>query len=130
MVPRVSATAYGMTELNGLKGTIIDLSDSSIPASDVNTFTVDIDSSGFTAFSFPLTGNYPFTPAQVIPVGEDTAAALAFNQNVLSDSIVNTAYLGMVLKGGAGLPGGADNDVVYWVAGKSSNVDNEPVTNP
>lgn len=116
--------AYGMKEINGLQGTILAIN------TTTNTITVNIDTTAFTAFVFPLDAAYPFSPAQVIPVGANTAVAIANNQNVISDSIVNTAYLGIQLMGGASLPGGAANDVVYWVAGKSSNVDNQLVTNP
>lgn len=66
IVSFVVPSVFGMTQLNGLQGkiTAINLT--------TNTITVDIDSSGFTAFAFPTSAVAAngFTPAQVIPVGE------------------------------------------------------------
>ena len=114
----VVPAAYGMVEMNGLLATIIAIN----TGATANTITLDIDSSAFTAFAWPLTGATPFSPAEVVPVGEDTAAALALGVDILSDATVNDAYIGMTLTGGASCPGGADNDVIYWVAGKSFSV--------
>jgi hypothetical protein len=66
----------------------------------------------------------PFTPAEVVPVGEDTGTALASNLNILADATVNTGYIGLQLATGANLPAGIANQTVYWVAGKSFLVDN------
>lgn len=111
---------YGMTELDGLQGSIVDINKTN------NTITVDIDTTGFTAFAFPLTADAGFTPAQVIPIGENTATALNAipSANILDDATYNTGYLGIQLKAGAGSPAGVNNDVIYWVAGKSFSVDN------
>lgn len=113
---------FGMSEMDGLQGSIVAVDTTTTSG---NTITVDIDSSAFTAFAFPLTADVPFSPAIVVPVGEDTAEALAANQDILSDATINTAYIGMQLAGGANNPGGANNDVMYWVAGKSFSVDNQ-----
>ena len=124
IVPRVTATTFGMTELNGLEGTIIAVGDTDVLGL-TNTIRVDVDVSAFTAFAWPLTASGgAFTPAQVVPLGEDTAEALLRNVNILGDSTVNTAYLGIQLQAGANSPAGVANDVVYWVAGKSFSVDN------
>jgi len=109
--------AYGMIELDGLSG--------AITAVTSDTFTVNIDSSGFTAFTFPLVASYPFDFAQVIPLGEDTAEALSNSVNILGDATVNTGYIGMELTAGTNAPAGASSDVIYWVAGKSFSVDNQ-----
>lgn len=98
-----------------------------------NNIVVDIDVSGLGAWNtfgaggnqgYPASTQVPFTPAQVVPVGEDTAAALDLNANILDDATVNTAYLGMQLGAGVDGPAGQANDVIYWVAGKSFSVDN------
>lgn len=104
---------YGMQEINGLLGTIVDVT----PAT--NSITVDIDSSGFTAFTFPLTAAVPFTPAQVVPVGEAAQEPYA---NLLDDATLNVSFIGMHLAAGEDSPAGQDGDVVYWVAGKSFSV--------
>lgn len=117
-IPQVTATAFGMTPLNNVNATVLAVSTAN------NTITVDVNTTAFPAFVFPLNADLPFTYAQVVPVGEDTAAALAANTNILGDAVVNTAILGMILAGGATGPGGAAADVMYWVAGKSFSVNN------
>lgn len=101
--------AYGMVEMNNLRGTITAIN------TTTNTITVDINSSAFTAFAFPLTAAVPFTHAMVVPVGE-------FNNLILSTATYNTTYIGIALPTGAKAPAGVANDVVFWVAGKSFNV--------
>lgn len=123
VVPSVqgSTVYYGMTELNGVQATIV-----AVGAADAdgitNTITVDVDTTAFTAFAFPLTASGASTFAQVVPVGENTAQALSSSVNILGDATINQAYIGMKLPGGANSPGGAVSNVMYWVAGKSFNV--------
>lgn len=112
--------AYGMTQINGLVGNILAVN----TATTVNTFTVDIDSSAFTAFTFPLAAASPFSPAEVVPVGEDTATGIAYGQDILADSTENVSLIGMHLTGGLSCPAGANSDVMFWAAGKSFSVDN------
>lgn len=109
----------GTVELNGQYGTILAINTAT------NTLTVDIDSSAYTAFTFPLTTGVPFTPAQVVPGGEDTAEALALGVDILGDATENRAILGMKLGAGITSPAGSSNDVIYWIAGKSFSVDNQ-----
>jgi hypothetical protein len=122
IVPSVagSAVSYGMTEMNNLQGTIlaIDLVN--------NTITVDIDSSGFTAFAFPTTALAAsgFTPAQVVPIGQNTAESLDAGVDILTDATVNEALVGIQLIAGAFSPAGQAADVIYWVAGKSFSISN------
>lgn len=122
LVRMVVPAAYGMIEMNGIQATIVAIDTTTTSG---NTITIDVDSSAFTTFAFPLTADVPFTPAEVVPMGEDTAEALALSQDILSDATLNTAYIGMKLAGGANCPGGAASDVMYWVAGKSFSVDNQ-----
>lgn len=124
IVPVVTATAFGMSELNGLEGTIVAVGQADADGV-TNTITVDIDTSGFTAFAFPLTTDPGFTPAQIVPVGDNTAESLLLNANILADATVNTGYIGIQLQAGTGSPAGAIGDVIYWVAGKSFSVDNQ-----
>lgn len=87
-----------------------------------NTITVNVNTTGFGTFAFPTALAVPFTPAQVVPFGEDTATALSQVPPLssLEDATVNTGFLGMTLSAGALLPAGVAADVVYWVAGKST----------
>lgn len=107
----------GMIQIEGLSG--------SITAVTASTFTVDIDSTTFTAFAFPLTGAIPVNVPQAVPLGEDTAVALAAGVDILTDATRNTAFLGMILGTGITSPAGSNNDVIYWRAGKSFSVDNQ-----
>lgn len=75
----------GMTEINDLIGEITAVSTAN------NTITVNIDSSGFTAFSFPTsaTAAAGYTPAQVVPLGDAG--------NVLTGATDNQATLQMLI---------------------------------
>lgn len=117
----VVPAAFGMVEMDGLLGTITAIDTTTTTG---NTITVNIDSSSFTTFAFPVTGSYPFTFAEVVPVGEDTAHALTSGVDILTDATINTGYIGIILAAGANSPAGQVNDVIYWVAGKSFSVTN------
>jgi len=121
LIRMVVPAAYGMVEMNGLQATIVDVNEDPDAG---NTITIDVDSTSFTVFAFPVTADVPFSPAETVPMGEDTAFALADGVDILSDATLNTGYIGMVLGGGASCPGGADGNEMYWVAGKSFSVDN------
>lgn len=107
--------AFGMVEADGLLGTITAIN------TTTNSITLDIDSSAFTAFSFPLTASVPYSPAIVVPVGEAASEAYA---NLLDDATDNVSFLGMKLAAGANSPAGAADDVIYWTAGSSYSVSN------
>ena len=120
VVPTVTAVAFGMTQLDGLQGTILAVGVTD--GTSTNTIVVDIDVSGFTAFAWPLTANPRCTPPQVIPVGDNTAVSLIAGADILSDATINTAQTGMLLKPGLLSPAGTAADGIFWVAGKSVNV--------
>lgn len=116
----VLPSAFGMTELDGLQGTI-----TAIGAADAdgftNTITVDIDTSAFTAFAWPAASSSPLNFAQVVPVGE---AATSPYENTLDDATDNQSLIGMKLAAGTDSPAGSTSDVIYWRAGKSFSVSN------
>jgi hypothetical protein len=102
-----------------------------------NTITIDADTTGFGTFlSVWQAIGGAYTPAEVIPVGEDTSYAQTSlsqqtpqvngvqingtNTGILADSTVNTGFYGMILAAGANAPAGVANDVIFWKAGKSS----------
>lgn len=119
-----SAANYGMTEIDGLVGNIVDTGQADTDGR-TNTITVDIDTSAFTAFAFPVSDQAPFTPATISPVGEDSGVVLDKGVSPLQGATRNTALIGMRLAAGNDSPAGANNDEVYWVAGKSFSVDNQ-----
>lgn len=96
----------GMVEMNGLEGTVTYVS--------AATFSIDIDSTAFSAYTFPLPAALPIERAQVIPYGITPSTT-----TLLTDATLNQSYLGMILGAGAGSPAGQNNDVIYWMAGKS-----------
>ena len=117
----VPSAANAIVQLNNLQGTVIAVNTAT------NTFTVDIDSSAFTPFVFPGAAASPYTPAHCMAF----ASPASRNLSLLDDATRNEAAIGIRLPGGAGLPGGSANDVMYWVAGKSDqNFDTLPTINP
>lgn len=120
-VRMIVPAVYGMTQMNGLQATIVAVNTTTTSG---NTITLNIDSSAFTAFAFPLSAVVPFTPAEVVPFGEDTAEAESLGVNILSDATLNTAQIGMSLSAGAGGPAGQAADVIYWTAGTAFSVSN------
>ena len=113
-VKLIVPAAYGMIEADGLTGMITAIN------TTTNTITLDIDSSTFTAFAFPATTDVPFSPAMVIPFGEDVTYP-----NLSDDSVNNTGVMGIKLASGVVSPAGSASDVIYWTAGKSFSVTNE-----
>jgi hypothetical protein len=112
--------AYGMTQLDNLQGTITAISTAN------NTVTVDINSSAFTAFAFPLTAAAPFTQALMMPIGE--CVEVIAGKIPMDDATYNTGYIGFKLGTSAtaavalASPGGTTDDAIKWMAGKSFNL--------
>lgn len=84
--------AFGMTQINGQLGTVTAINTTN------NTITVNIDSSGYTAFAFPTSAVAAagVTFAQVVPVGE--AAVNSVSQpygNLLDDATDNVSFTGI-----------------------------------
>ena len=111
---------------------------------DAYNFTINIDTSAFTAFTWPTIAQQPSSFPAYEPIGEDTAQSLininaqtplyqglqVYNSNVglLADSTVNTGFLGMVLgTGGNGLelttPILGPSGSVAWTAGNVATGD-------
>jgi hypothetical protein len=109
----VVPAAFDMVQLNGLEGeiTAINVSD----GASTNTITVDINSSAFTAFAWPLTTDGEFTPAQVIPAGKATDYA----SKDVDVATYNTATMGVILAAGVNSPAGVANDVLYYTITKN-----------
>ncbi len=140
-IPSVS----GMVQLNGNSDNNYQPAVVMTVVDDYN-FTINIDTTGFTAFTWPTIAQQPSSFPVVVPFGEDTATGLTgvapqvpavggiqipnTNTGILADSTVNTGFLGMLLGTGGtalglnatvtGPAGTAAADVVYWVAGKST----------
>lgn len=109
---------FGMTQMNGLTGTITVLSSTNY------TMTVDIDSTAFTTFAFPASASLTAQRfATISPAGQSTQ----FNPVTLVQTGYDfnkapfhtgqfTPY--MFLAGGASSPAGANTDVINWMSYK------------
>jgi hypothetical protein len=86
---------FGMSQINGQQGTVTSLTDT--------TFSVNINSSSYTAFAFPASGAAPFTFAEVVPV---------------SGPFNNSSFQGIVL---GSTVCGAASDVIQWIAEFADN---------
>lgn len=140
-IPAVS----GMIQLNPTPANNYQYATVVTVVDDYN-FTIDINTTTYTAFTFPTIAQQPSSFPEMHPVGENTALALSSvtaqvptvgglqipntNTGILADSTVNTLFQGMILgTGGNGASLGAAitgpagtvaADVMYWVAGKST----------
>jgi len=104
---------YGMTQADGLVGEVTAVDTTN------NTITLDIDSSAFDAFAFPISAVAAggVTPAHIVPFG--TVA------NGVDQALVNQDQIVMKLGAGADGPAGSSSDVIYWRAWKAGFVNNE-----
>ena len=107
----VNYAPYGMLELDGLVATVV-----SVPST--STVTIDIDTTGFTAFAFP-------TATQVIA---SIVAKESYNWASVVPLIDNNTIAMVLLTGNAAAaadfaqnPAGTSGDVMFWEAGKSWN---------
>lgn len=111
--------SFGMVEMNQLTGTITAVSAANY------TVTVDIDSTAFTTFAFPLTTASP--TAQLFATYSPAGSKTSFDPITLVQTGYEfqktpfhtgqfTPY--MFLAGGAQSPAGAASDVINWMAYK------------
>lgn len=112
----VVPAAFGMIEINGLLGVI-----TAVTTGATNTITVNIDSTGFTAFAFPTSAVAAagVTFAQVVPVGE--AAINSVSQpygNLLDDATRNVSVTGVIV--GATVQTTAK--LYQWIAFKGTSI--------
>jgi len=113
-------SSFGMIQLDGLTGTITALSSADY------TMTVDIDSSAFTTFAFPLTTLSP--TARLFATLAPAGASTQYNPNTMVQTGYNftlqpfhTGQFTPFMRlggGGAGNATGAENDVINWLAYK------------
>jgi hypothetical protein len=137
--PGGSAVWGDYAQLDGVVATVVALNSARAGnepnnGGTANNIELDIDTSSYAAWNtfgaggnegYPASTLVPFTPAQVIPVGQNTAQSLALNADILAAATRNDAYLGLKLAAGADAPAGQVGEVVYWWAGKADYVDND-----
>ncbi len=119
-------SSFGMTQMDQLTGTVVAVNAASASGSiAAYNLTVDIDSTAFTTFAFPITTLSPTSRlfATLSPAG----SATTFNPNTLVQTGYEfqktpfhtgqfTPYI--FLAGGAQSPAGANLDVINWMAYK------------
>jgi hypothetical protein len=104
----------GMTELNGTGGIYPTYT---VTVINAYQFSIGVDTTAYTAFYFALPGDVPFTPAEMIPVGNYPSST-----GSLTDATIDQSFSGVTLAGGALCPAGENAEVIYWIAGKSFNI--------
>jgi hypothetical protein len=112
-------SSFGMTQMDGLTGTITALSSTNY------TMTVDIDSTAFTAFAFPASTASPTAVlfATVAPAGASTKQNQTTGVYTGYNFTTQPFHTGqitpyMFLAAGANSPAGATSDVIVWQAYK------------
>ena len=102
----------GMTQLNGHLVTVTVV--------NASTFSINVDTTNYTAFAFPTAAIAPCQYAEMVPVG----IAMAYN-TAITAAFKNNEFIGMRLGydiTAAGLaPAGIAGHTMYWIAGNSSN---------
>ena len=125
----------GMQELNGKVVVITQVYVAGVETP--NTFTIDIDTTNFTPFVFPLPAAVPFQHAEAVALGGLTGVnsllsnldnnGLPYQSQSVIAATRNEGFRGMILSsaGATGIlwaPAGTNGDSVFWVAGKSINI--------
>lgn len=117
-------SSFGMVEINNLTGTIVAVN-AVAAANNIGAYniTVNINSSAFTTFTFPASALSPTTRlfATLAPAGASTqqnATTGVFTGYDFTLQPFRTANFTpcMVVGGGAASAGGANNDVINWMA--------------
>lgn len=104
-----------MTEINGQLVTVTVLT--------ASTFSINVDTTGYSAFVFPTAALIvnPVNYAEMVPVG----VAMAYN-TITTTAADHKDYMGIKLGydvAGTGMaPAGIAGHTMYWIAGKSVNV--------
>jgi len=121
--------SFGMKEMNGLTGTITAVN--AVAASgNIGAYnvTVNIDSTAFTTFAFPITSLSPTARlfATLAPAGSQTSyfplTGVQWGYEFTKSPFHTGAFTPyMFLSGGAQSPAGASGDVINWVAYKLEN---------
>ncbi len=121
--------SFGMKEMNQLTGKIVAVNAASASGSiGAYNLTIDIDSSAFTTFAFPLSAGSPTARlfATLSPAGASTQFDPVTLVQTGYDFVKQPFHTGqftpyMFLAGGANSPAGANADVINWMAYKLEN---------
>lgn len=121
---------FGMGELDGKVAKVVAISSAN------NTVTIDLDTSGYTAFAFPASGSGPFRFPVCCNAGQQGFLNVNYNPNNKANGPQYWGYDAdlafqsgqfypyMLLGAGADSPAGSTNDVIYWQAFKADRNQN------
>jgi len=106
---------WGMPQINGLLGTITAIG--TAVSTSTNTITVNIDSTGFTAFAWPTSAvsALGIGVPEVVPVGEAATVPYA---NLLDDATRNISYSGVIVGTGVQTTG----KIYQWIARRGQSI--------
>ena len=118
--------SFGMTQINQLTGTITAVNAGSVTGNvGAYNVTVAIDTTAFTAFTFPLTGTSPTSQlfATFAPAGSQTSqdpSTLVYTGYEFTKTPFHSGQFVpyLFLSGGAASPAGAASDVINWMSYK------------
>ena len=100
---------FGMSQANRIQAKIVNAT--------ATTLTLDMNSSGFTAFAYPTVAQYPVNFPQIVPIGSGPTGLPA--QSLLDDQTDNVGFQGITL--GTAVCGAA-SDVLDWVAYRDDSI--------
>ena len=102
---------FGMIQIDGLTGEVLSVVEAT------NTYTIDLDSTSFSAFSWPASSAVPMELPHINSVGT--------NSTSVEGATKNTAFIGIGLGAGIDGPAGSTGDLILWKATKSSLITTE-----
>jgi hypothetical protein len=123
--------AFGMTQANFMTGVISAVSANQITlggaaAGTGGGFGVQngLNTTGFTAFSWPAVTGVPFTPAYIVPIGSGPYPNSLgyYNNDTIDDATINTAFQGFTIgtnilqTASSSVIGVTASDVLSWTA--------------
>lgn len=123
----VVPSKFAMTQANGLTAVVSAVSANQITLAGANgSFGVfnGLDSSAFTAFSWPAATGVPYSPALVIPIGSGPYPNTLnqYNDDTIQDQTLNSAFNGFIIGTNIlktstnAVIGSTASDVYVWTA--------------
>jgi hypothetical protein len=121
--------AFGMTQANfttavisAVSGNQVTLGGASAASGGGFGVSNGLNSTGFTAFTWPTVSGVPFTPAYMVPIGSGPYPVTTgnYNEDTLQDATINTAFNGFTVGTNILQTTGtfivAASDVISWTA--------------
>jgi hypothetical protein len=115
--------SFAMTQANFVTAIVSAVSGNQVTLGGI----VGLNSSAFTAFSWPLATGVPYSPATLVPIGSGPTATTflpftQYNQDLLYDAMDNQAFQGftvgsnILIGASSTVLGVTASDIISWVA--------------